>query len=59
VVRSQSFVVRGDSCARLRRTAERRGLTTNATTVTKQRFKGVTDKIPASDHCPVAIDLEV
>jgi hypothetical protein len=40
-------------------TIERRGLTTNATRVTKQRFKGVTDKIAASDHCPVAIDLTV
>lgn len=51
--------VRGDSRARLRRTAERRGLTTNATKVTEKRFKGVTAKIAASDHCPVAIDLEV
>jgi len=51
--------VHGDSCARLRRTAERRGLTANATKVTEKRFKGVTAKIAASDHCPVAIDLTV
>jgi exonuclease III len=51
--------VRGDSCARLRRTAERRGLIANVTKVTEKRFKGVTDKIAASDHCPVAIDLTV
>jgi hypothetical protein len=27
--------------------------------VTAKRFKGVTAKIAASDHCPVAIDLTV
>jgi len=51
--------VRGDSCARLQRTAERRGLTTNATKDTEKSFKGVTAKIAASDHCPLAIDLTV
>jgi endonuclease/exonuclease/phosphatase family metal-dependent hydrolase len=40
-------------------TIERRGLTTNATKVTEKRFKGVTAKIAASDHCPVAIDITV
>jgi hypothetical protein len=32
-------------------TIEQRGLTTNATKVTDKRFKGVTNKIAASDHC--------
>jgi hypothetical protein len=40
-------------------TIERRGLTTNATKVTAKRVKGVTAKIGASDHCPVAIDLNL
>lgn len=36
---------------------ERRGLSTHATQATQKRFKGVTAKSVASDHCPVAIDL--
>jgi endonuclease/exonuclease/phosphatase family metal-dependent hydrolase len=38
---------------------ERRGLTTKATEVTGPRFPGVTAKSEASDHCPVAIDIDL
>ncbi|HEX8924826.1 MAG TPA: endonuclease/exonuclease/phosphatase family protein [Terriglobales bacterium] len=37
----------------------RKGLSTKATEVTEPRFKGVTNKSEASDHCPVAIDVEL
>jgi len=37
---------------------ERQGLTTKATRVTR-RFKGVTARSEASDHCALAIDLEL
>ena len=38
---------------------ERRGLSTKATEAPGPRFPGVTAKIVASDHCPVAIDITV
>lgn len=38
---------------------ERRGLTTEATEVSESRFPGVTRKFAASDHCPVAIDIDL
>jgi len=38
---------------------ERRGLSTKATEVPGARFPGVTAKSEASDHCPVAIDIEL
>ena len=38
---------------------ERRGLTTKATEAPGPRFPGVTAKMFASDHCPVAIDITV
>jgi endonuclease/exonuclease/phosphatase family metal-dependent hydrolase len=37
----------------------RKGLTTKATMVTETRFLGVTGKIAASDHCPLAIDVSL
>ena len=40
-------------------TIERRGLSTNATEVPGARFPGVTKNIVASDHCPVAIDINL
>ncbi len=40
-------------------TIERRGLTTSATKVAQKRFNGVTAKIAASDHCPVAIEINL
>lgn len=38
---------------------ERRGLSTKATEVSGPRFPGVTAKSEASDHCPVAIDIDL
>jgi len=38
---------------------ERRGLTPKATQATQKRFKGVTAKAVASDHCAVAIEVEL
>jgi predicted extracellular nuclease len=38
---------------------ERRGLSTKATEVTVKRFKGVDAKNEASDHCSVAIDINL
>jgi predicted extracellular nuclease len=38
---------------------ERRGLSKKATEVPGPRFEGVTEKFEASDHCPVAIDLNL
>src|SRR5262245_25770101 len=38
---------------------ERRGLSTKATEVADPRFEGVTAKNEASDHCPVAIDINL
>ena len=38
---------------------ERRGLSTKAKEVTVPRFPGVTAKSEASDHCPVAIDINL
>jgi endonuclease/exonuclease/phosphatase family metal-dependent hydrolase len=38
---------------------ERRGLSPKATQATQKRFKGVTAKTVASDHCAVAIDVEL
>jgi endonuclease/exonuclease/phosphatase family metal-dependent hydrolase len=38
---------------------ERRGLSTNATEAGGTRFPGVTAALTASDHCPVAIDINL
>jgi endonuclease/exonuclease/phosphatase family metal-dependent hydrolase len=38
---------------------ERRGLSTKATEATGPRFPGVTAKESASDHCPLAIDIQL
>lgn len=38
---------------------ERRGLSTKATEAGSSRFPGVTAKSAASDHCPVAIDINL
>jgi endonuclease/exonuclease/phosphatase family metal-dependent hydrolase len=40
-------------------TVERRGLSTKATEAGGPRFPGVTAKSEASDHCPVAIDINL
>lgn len=40
-------------------TIERRGLSSKATQATQKRFKGVTAKAVASDHCAVGIDVEL
>jgi predicted extracellular nuclease len=38
---------------------ERRGLSTKVTEAVGPRFPGVTAKLEASDHCPVAIDINL
>ncbi len=38
---------------------ERRGLSTKATRATQKRFPGVTETTVASDHCPLAITLNL
>jgi endonuclease/exonuclease/phosphatase family metal-dependent hydrolase len=38
---------------------ERRGLSKKATEVSGARFPGVTNKLEASDHCPLAIDIDL
>jgi endonuclease/exonuclease/phosphatase family metal-dependent hydrolase len=61
-VRQLDYILLSSSLAAATNAApvvERRGLSTKATEVAGPRFPGVTAKSEASDHCPVAIDINL